>query len=93
MATFSVSDPLNDVFQIPPLKQWPSGKLNHHFLSQSVTAVVVDHQGPVSTYMTSCNGDCTTFSTVGTKWFKIDASGYENGQWAATKLIASRSKV
>lgn len=65
--------------------------------------------GPVSTYMSSCNGDCRTFSAYvqpsmppvlqadgrssdvssnQARWFKIDASGYSGGQWAAAKLIA-----
>ncbi|KAL0956357.1 hypothetical protein HGRIS_002507 [Hohenbuehelia grisea] len=50
-----------------------------------------DHLGPVSTYMTSCNGDCTTFDVTGARWFKIDAAGYDNGQWASAKLIADGS--
>ncbi|KAF9049936.1 glycosyl hydrolase family 61-domain-containing protein [Panaeolus papilionaceus] len=50
-----------------------------------------DHQGPISTYMTSCNGDCSTFSANGAKWFKIDAAGYDPNtkQWAAAVLIAN----
>lgn len=43
--------------------------------------------GPVSTYMTSCDGDCTSFDASNAKWFKVDASGYSNGKWAATQLI------
>ncbi|KAF9501911.1 hypothetical protein BDN71DRAFT_499033 [Pleurotus eryngii] len=50
-----------------------------------------DHLGPVSTYMASCNGDCTNFDTSGARWFKIDAAGYDNGQWASAKLIADGS--
>ncbi|KAF8160838.1 glycosyl hydrolase family 61-domain-containing protein [Crassisporium funariophilum] len=52
-----------------------------------------DHQGPVSTYMASCNGDCATFGANDARWFKIDADGYDpsNRQWAAAKLIASGS--
>ncbi|KAF8894075.1 glycosyl hydrolase family 61-domain-containing protein [Infundibulicybe gibba] len=52
-----------------------------------------DHQGPVSTYMASCNGDCTTFSTDGAKWFKLDAAGYfdSDRQWAADKLRANNN--
>lgn len=48
-----------------------------------------DHQGPISTYMTSCNGDCTVFRPEGARWFKIDEAGYDNGQWAAAILIAN----
>ncbi|KAK7687070.1 hypothetical protein QCA50_009570 [Cerrena zonata] len=50
-----------------------------------------DHLGPVSTYMASCNGDCTKFSDPSSaKWFKIDAAGYDSSkkQWASAKLIA-----
>ncbi|EAU91503.2 hypothetical protein CC1G_01992 [Coprinopsis cinerea okayama7 len=49
-----------------------------------------DHQGPVSTYMASCEGDCATFSANSARWFKLDAAGYfpEDRQWAADKLRA-----
>jgi hypothetical protein len=47
-----------------------------------------EHLGPVSTYMASCNGNCVTFNATSAKWFKLDAGGYDNGQWAAAKLIA-----
>ncbi|TFY73556.1 hypothetical protein EWM64_g10456 [Hericium alpestre] len=47
-----------------------------------------DHLGPVSTYMTSCNGDCTSFDASNARWFKLDAEGYDNGQFASAKLIA-----
>lgn len=54
-----------------------------------------DHQGPVSTYMTSCDGDCTTFSAAGARWFKLDAAGYYGAdrQWAADKLRESGSTL
>ncbi|EIW63682.1 uncharacterized protein TRAVEDRAFT_34449 [Trametes versicolor FP-101664 SS1] len=51
-----------------------------------------DHMGPVTTYMTDCKGDCSTFDASNAKWFKIDAAGYTNGQWAATQLIANGAK-
>ncbi|KAJ8454291.1 hypothetical protein ONZ45_g8731 [Pleurotus djamor] len=47
-----------------------------------------DHLGPVSTYMASCNSDCSQFDVSGARWFKIDAAGYDNGQWASAKLMA-----
>ncbi|KAF9524004.1 glycosyl hydrolase family 61-domain-containing protein [Crepidotus variabilis] len=49
-----------------------------------------DHQGPVTTYMTSCNGNCSSFKANDAQWFKIDADGYDPStkQWAAAKLIA-----
>ncbi|KJA20756.1 lytic polysaccharide monooxygenase [Hypholoma sublateritium FD-334 SS-4] len=52
-----------------------------------------DHQGPVSTYMTSCGGDCSTFQANDAQWFKVDADGYDaaSKQWAAAKLIANNS--
>lgn len=48
--------------------------------------------GPVTTYMASCNGDCASFDASNAKWFKIDAAGYSNGKWAATKLIENGAK-
>ena len=51
-----------------------------------------DHMGPVSTYMTSCDGDCTKFDASSAKWFKVDASGFTNGKWAATQLIENGNK-
>ncbi|RDX55149.1 hypothetical protein OH76DRAFT_1339695 [Lentinus brumalis] len=51
-----------------------------------------DHQGPVSTYMTSCNGDCKNFDASNAKWFKVDAAGFSNGKWAATQLIENGNK-
>ncbi|KAF8070660.1 glycosyl hydrolase family 61-domain-containing protein [Lyophyllum atratum] len=52
-----------------------------------------DHQGPVSTYMASCNGDCATFSANNARWFKLDAEGYEPStrEWAADKLRANNN--
>ncbi|KAH6914292.1 glycosyl hydrolase family 61-domain-containing protein [Coprinopsis sp. MPI-PUGE-AT-0042] len=49
-----------------------------------------DHQGPVSTYMTSCEGDCSTFSANNARWFKLDDAGFitEGRQWGADKLRA-----
>ncbi|KAH8119241.1 glycosyl hydrolase family 61-domain-containing protein [Phellopilus nigrolimitatus] len=50
-----------------------------------------DHLGPVSTYMTSCGGDCTKFDVNGASWFKIDAEGYDDGSWASAKLISNNN--
>ncbi|KAL5507153.1 hypothetical protein ACEPAH_6609 [Sanghuangporus vaninii] len=50
-----------------------------------------DHLGPVSTYMTSCGGDCTNFDVNGADWFKIDADGYSEGSWASAKLISNNN--
>ncbi|KAF9653186.1 glycoside hydrolase, partial [Thelephora ganbajun] len=48
-----------------------------------------EHKGPVTTFMASCNGDCSNFKATDGKWFKIDEGGYTNGQWASEKLIAN----
>ena len=52
--------------------------------------VCPDHQGPISTYMANCNGDCSSFSANSAKWFKIDEDGYDPSTktWAAARLIA-----
>ena len=57
---------------------------------------VSDHLGPVSTYMTSCNGDCTKFNNPsGAQWFKVDAAGYDSSkkQWASDKLIQGKLNI
>ena len=51
-----------------------------------------DHLGPVSTYMTSCDGDCESFDASSAQWFKVDASGYSDGEWASAQLIANGNK-
>jgi len=51
-----------------------------------------DHHGPVTTYMASCGGDCTSFDDAGNaEFFKIDQAGYIGpGQyWASDELIAN----
>lgn len=48
-----------------------------------------DHLGPVIFYMASCDGDCTKFDTANAQWFKVAASGYQDGVWATTTLINS----
>ncbi|KAF8200708.1 hypothetical protein BJ912DRAFT_921336 [Pholiota molesta] len=50
-----------------------------------------DHQGPVSTYMTSCGGSCSTFTANDAMWSKVDGEGHDpsSKQWAAAGLIAS----
>ncbi|KIM45277.1 lytic polysaccharide monooxygenase [Hebeloma cylindrosporum] len=74
---------------------WPGGKNVPALLpaDPSHRKAMLDHQGPVSTYMTSCNGDCSTFAANGALWFKIDADGYDSPtrQWAAAKLISNNS--
>jgi len=50
-----------------------------------------DHLGPVSVYMASCNGECSSFNTANAKWFKIDEKGYTNKVWASQNLIANNN--
>lgn len=68
---------------------WASNLIYTRFLIFPL--ILEDHQGPVSTYMASCDGDCTGFSANNAKWFKLDAGGYdpETKQWAADQLRAS----
>ncbi|OSS48052.1 hypothetical protein B5807_06679 [Epicoccum nigrum] len=44
------------------------------------------HVGPVIDYMAKVD-DPTSAKAADLKFFKIDAAGYEDGKWAATKLI------
>jgi cellulase len=44
------------------------------------------HVGPVIDYMAKVD-DATSAKSKDLKFFKIDAAGYEGGEWAATKLI------
>ena len=44
------------------------------------------HVGPVIDYMAKVD-DATAAKSTDLEFFKIDASGYEDGEWAATKLI------
>lgn len=48
------------------------------------------HVGPVIDYMAKVD-DATSAKAADLKFFKIDAAGYENGQWAASKLIANNN--
>ncbi|KAL4255029.1 Endo-beta-1,4-glucanase D [Abortiporus biennis] len=50
-----------------------------------------DHHGPVSTYMASCGGSCSSFDSTNAKWFKVDAAGYDSAKntWASDDLIAN----
>ncbi|OAL57451.1 hypothetical protein IQ07DRAFT_675449 [Pyrenochaeta sp. DS3sAY3a] len=45
------------------------------------------HVGPVITYVAPYTGDIASVKKEELKWTKIDAKGYENGEWAAVKLI------
>ena len=48
------------------------------------------HKGPVIDYMAKVD-DPTSAKAADLKFFKIDASGYEDGKWAATKLISNNN--
>ncbi|TDL26170.1 hypothetical protein BD410DRAFT_784224 [Rickenella mellea] len=60
-------------------------------ISMQWTNWPADHLGPVSAYMTACGSDCQTFDVKGAEWFKIDAEGYDNGEWASAKLISDNN--
>lgn len=49
------------------------------------------HVGPVITYVAPYTGDIASVSKESLKWTKIDAAGFENGEWAAVKLIADNN--
>ncbi|USP80545.1 glycoside hydrolase family 61 protein [Curvularia clavata] len=48
------------------------------------------HVGPVLDYMAKVD-DATTAKASDLEFFKIAASGYENGEWAASKLIKNNN--
>lgn len=48
------------------------------------------HVGPVIDYLAKVD-DATAATSKDLEFFKIDAAGYDNGQWAATKLIANNN--
>lgn len=45
------------------------------------------HVGPVITYVAPYTGDIASVDKTALEWVKIQEEGYENGQWAAVKLI------
>ncbi|KAI8932448.1 hypothetical protein NX059_010634 [Plenodomus lindquistii] len=49
------------------------------------------HMGPVITYVAPYEGDVTAVKKEDLKWTKIDAAGYENGEWAAVKMIGTNN--
>lgn len=55
------------------------------------TAWPESHMGPVITYVANCGDDCATVSKEELQWVKIDAGGYDNGEWAALKMIANNN--
>ncbi|KAF2644496.1 hypothetical protein P280DRAFT_358226, partial [Massarina eburnea CBS 473.64] len=49
------------------------------------------HMGPVITYAANCGGDCGSVDKTELKWVKVDASGYEDGKWAAIEMISNNN--
>ncbi|USP76321.1 glycoside hydrolase family 61 protein [Curvularia clavata] len=49
------------------------------------------HVGPVITYAAPYTGDILSVKKEDLKWTKIDAHGYENGEWAAVKMIGQNN--
>ncbi|KAF9690575.1 hypothetical protein EKO04_011452 [Ascochyta lentis] len=49
------------------------------------------HMGPVITYVAPYTGDVASVDKATLKWTKIDAHGYEGGEWAAVKMIGQNN--
>lgn len=49
------------------------------------------HVGPVMTYVAPYTGDIASVDKTSLKWTKIQANGYENGEWAAVKMIGQNN--
>jgi hypothetical protein len=49
------------------------------------------HIGPVITYVAPYTGDVESVKKEDLKWTKIEAAGYEDGEWAAAKLIKNNN--
>jgi cellulase len=49
------------------------------------------HVGPVITYVAPYTGDVASVKKESLKWTKIDAHGYEGGEWAAVKMIGQNN--
>jgi cellulase len=49
------------------------------------------HVGPVITYVAPYTGDIASVKKEDLKWTKIQANGYENGEWAAIKMIGQNN--
>ncbi|KAH7556371.1 glycosyl hydrolase family 61-domain-containing protein [Bipolaris maydis] len=62
------------------------GKIDFHWSTWPTS-----HVGPVLTYAAAYTGDLQAVKKEDLKWFKIEGAGYENGEWAANKLIANNN--
>ncbi|KAF1940117.1 hypothetical protein EJ02DRAFT_407141 [Clathrospora elynae] len=49
------------------------------------------HVGPVITYVAPYTGDIASVKKEELKWTKIDGVGFENGEWAAIKMIGQNN--
>ncbi|KAF1833856.1 hypothetical protein BDW02DRAFT_358887 [Decorospora gaudefroyi] len=49
------------------------------------------HVGPVITYVAPYTGDIADVNKEELKWTKIEGAGYENGEWAAVKMIGQNN--
>jgi cellulase len=49
------------------------------------------HIGPVITYVAPYSGDIASVKKADLKWTKIQANGFENGEWAAVKMIGQNN--
>ena len=49
------------------------------------------HVGPVITYVAPYTGDVESIDKTSLKWTKIQANGYEDGEWAAVKMIGQNN--
>ncbi|CAI9625300.1 glycoside hydrolase family 61 protein [Alternaria burnsii] len=49
------------------------------------------HMGPVITYVAPYTGDIASVKKEELKWTKIDGAGYEDGEWAAVKMIGQNN--
>jgi cellulase len=47
--------------------------------------------GPVITYGAPYTGDIASVKKEELKWTKIDGAGYEDGEWAAVKMIGQNN--
>lgn len=64
----------------------PGGTIEFHWSTWPES-----HVGPVLTYAAPYTGDLQSVKKEDLKWTKIDAHGYENGEWAAVKMIGQNN--
>ncbi|KAL5116326.1 hypothetical protein ACEQ8H_005784 [Pleosporales sp. CAS-2024a] len=62
------------------------GSVNFHW-----TTWPESHIGPIITYVAPYSGDIASVKKTDLKWTKIQANGFENGEWAAVKMIGQNN--